>query len=203
MEFLPEFEDITGYGFTTKFAVYLSDRGFTAPMTLSRMFDLKCALTGGWKNRIIIPVKQAGRLIGWTGRALEHRPFAPRYMSSSAMIKTVIFDQDRVMEGGELLYVVEGPFDAMKLTYWDAPIAKATCGFGTSWSVPQICLLNAAAKKYKKVCLLFDKDASGQAFQMRDWIRHKSVVIREPPTKDPAEMTVYQIRNMTDYLVGG
>lgn len=207
----PEFEEITGHGFTRPFADYLVSRGYPNPYSVVRRFGLKCALTGKWKQRIIIPLFQRGVLIGWTSRLLPHSSSAPRYLSSSDAVKATIFNEDEVWKGGDLLYVTEGPFDAIKLDHmsrdsfssnhhdYSGRVIRATCCFGTSWSVSQVCILNAAAKGFKKVCIVPDRDAVAQAMQTQQWLRHPDVVVGALPlgVKDPGDLTRRQVETLT------
>ncbi len=201
VEFPPEFEPIRKGYFTNKFPRYLEGRGFLKYEWLAERFNLRCCLTGRWKNRIIIPYYQAGQLTGWTGRSIEERPEAPRYLSSSDTIKSTIFDEALTLRGkaNDILAIVEGPFDAMKLIYWGAPSIQATCCFGTSWSIPQICLLNAASKRYRSNLVMFDMDAISQVWEAQNWIKgnDRNVHVRSPfPWKDPGEMDYSAVQNI-------
>lgn len=186
-----EFEVIRSTGLTAKFWKYLLKRGFNDPHRCIDRYQLSCALTGRWKDRIIIPFYEGASLIGWTGRALIVPVSAPRYLSSSEAVKRTIFNFNNLLAGGDTLYVTEGPFDALKLDYYGAP---ATCIFGVSITVDQAALIREIGRGFKRVVLMLDAEASQQAFQMLDWLG-PNVEIGVLPfgVKDPGDLTEEQV----------
>lgn len=191
-----DFRAVRQQGVTSRFWRYLLNRGFDDPDALCRDYGLKCAVTGRWKERIVIPFYQGGNLLAWTGRAIQKPISAPRYLSSSDAVKQTIFNEDVLADGGKLLFVVEGPFDALKLDYHAEPLgARATCVFGTSISMDQISILIDIRKRFDKVVILFDHDAVEPAFYASDWLQAPNVSIGRLPegVKDPGEMTEKQI----------
>src|SRR5579872_6994991 len=154
------FSTIRNRGTTKRFWNYLSKRD-NDPDFLIKHYSLRCALTGRYKDRIIIPVGMNGEIFGWTSRAVTNPINAPRYLASNQEIKATLFDYDHVKKGGHRLFIVEGPFDAMRI-YSAQPTnveVHATCTFGTSATLPQIALLRTLVKKYDQAYVLFDKDA--------------------------------------------
>jgi hypothetical protein len=109
------FNQIKVRGITRKFYDYLGQRGYDSPHEIIQHYDLRCALTGRYKDRIIIPVKLNGELLGWTSRAIGHPKNAPRYLASNEDVKTTVLNYDELKDGGHRLFIVEGPFDAIKL----------------------------------------------------------------------------------------
>src|ERR1700692_1157718 len=186
-EYPPESRAIRATGITGRFWRYLASRHFDDVERLVGTYGLRCCLTGQWKDRVIIPLFNEGELLGWTARAIQPTINAPRYLSSSQVVKKIIFNEDKLRAGGDLLFVVEGPFDALKLDYYGAP---ATCLFGASISMDQIYALNQLRKVFKKVVILLDKDAIEQAFAVSDWLQAPNVVIGALPwgAKDPGEI---------------
>lgn len=189
-----EFDDITPEGRGKRFFYYLVERGFGDPVGLAQAYGLKCATMGRWKDRIIIPIYRKGRLMAWTGRAIQTPKLAPRYLSTSSVIKEAIFNEDELAGGGDILFVCEGPFDALKLDNYGYELnARATCIFGTSITVDQIFLLKEAAKNFRKVVFMLDTDAIEQTFMANDWLPGAVIGMLPEGVKDPGEMSRQQI----------
>lgn len=162
-----------------------------------------CCHTGRWKDRIIIPLLKDDELLGWTGRAITNPVHAPRYLSSSEAIKQAVYNGDAAAQGGRILFVVEGPFDAIKLDYYgQSHGARAVCGFGTSLSFEQLAYIRSISKLYDKVVVLFDQGALGPAFYADDWLRSPNVLIGNLPdgVDDPGDLTKVQIIRMIENL---
>lgn len=202
---LPEFKDfyqIKPRGISKRFFEYLIKRGYTNPQDIIERYDLRCALTGVYKDRIIIPIKMNGELLGWTSRALGTPISAPRYLASSGDVKTTVFNYDELKEGGERLFIVEGPFDAIKMDSFGQRARghgtsdvnfRATCTFGTSVAVSQIILLRALVKKFDQTWILFDKGADQQAAELSNWVG--ALPARFPHNyKDPGEFPDHLLR---------
>ncbi len=179
----PEFRRIK----TGRFWLYLRGRGFVKPDRVVAEYQLKCAVTGRFKDRVIIPLYQNGNLIGWTGRAIINPVSAPRYLSSGEAVKKTIFNEDELRAGGDLLFVTEGPFDALKVDYYGQPLgARATCGFGTSLSIDQLAII--AGLPFKRKVILFDKGALEQAWNTCNWLSGVEIGTLPEGVDDPGEM---------------
>lgn len=185
-----DFYDIRPRGITKRFFQYLMDRGYDNPEDVIENFDLKCALTGRYKDRIIIPVKLHGDLFGWTSRAIVDPRNAPRYLASNEDVKTTVLNYDNLKEGGKRLFIVEGPFDAIRMDSYrhgDVPF-RATCTFGTSVSVSQYALLRKLVKSYDEAYVLFDQGADGPAEDLAQWVGAKKAYL-PASIKDPGELS--------------
>jgi len=181
----PQFKDfnrIKTRGITQRFFEYLQNRGFENPQFVIDRYDLRCALTGKYKDRIIIPIRHNDELIGWTSRALGKPLNAPRYLASSEDVKAFIFNYDQLKYGAQRLIITEGPFDAIRVDNHnficedrlDYPISfRATCTFGTSVTVSQIALLRALKKNFNETWVLFDHGAENSANDLAEWIGAK------------------------------
>lgn len=182
---------INATGPTAKFWRYLHNRGFDDIGKMVQQYQLMCALTGHWKDRVIIPFYQNRNLIGWTGRAIIDPVKAPRYLSSSEVVKQTVFNVDNLEKGGDFLFVTEGPFDALKLDYYGGSLnAHATCVFGVTMTIEQIVILSRLKKLFKRMVILFDHDALEPSFHAVDWLYGPNVSIGQLPAgvKDPGIM---------------
>lgn len=196
-ENLPQFEDfslIKPRGVTARFFKYLENRGYDDASSVIARYGLKCALTGKYKDRIIVPVRHGGELLGWTSRAIVAPINAPRYLASSPEIKATVFNYDQLKKGGQRLMVVEGPFDAIKIDNHNFTVTKdaevefrATCTFGTSPTIPQIAVLRALAKGFDETWVLFDQGADGPGAELAQWIGARQAFL-PPGIDDPGEM---------------
>jgi len=198
----PPITRIKYMGVSQRFWNYIKGRGFGDHVRdVIYRYNLHCCVKGRYKDRIIIPFLRKGEIIAWTGRAITDPISAPRYLSSDR-IKTTVFNEDLVLRGGQLLFITEGPFDAIKLDYY-AQGAVATCLSGTAVSAEQMALLMAAKKKFWRVVILFDHDAQRMTFPLLDWLNAPNVVVGNLPAgvKDPAELTPSQIQHLTQEAV--
>lgn len=189
-----DFKLINPDGTSKPYYRYLEKRGFHNADDLVLEYDLRYTTTGRWKERVIIPIHEHGKLVGWTGRALHTNPvIAPRYLSSSGAIKTTIFNRDELAYGGHTLFVTEGPMDALKLDYYGKLRARATCVFGTSMTADQMGVLAGIMRHFKNTVLLFDPDAVEQSFNVSEWL--PGVIIGRVPegAEDPGAMTQQQV----------
>ena len=190
-----EFREIKEIGSVRPFYDYLLKRGFNDPIDLAEQYNLRCAQIGRWKNRIIIPVYRDGDLIAWTARAITPTINAPRYLTTSGIIKTTIYNEDLCRHGGKLLIVTEGPFDALKVDYYgQEQDVIATCLFGVSVTTDQVSVLRRIAPKFDKVVFLMDQDATQAMFDCQDWIPNSEVGLLPEGVKDPGDLTQGQVR---------
>lgn len=185
----PEFRAISHFD---RFWHYLCHRGFDDAGGVIAEYHLKCAVTGRFKDRVIIPFYQDGQLIGWTGRAIINPVSAPRYLSSGAEVKKTVFNEDALRKGGELLFITEGPFDAIKVDFYGQELgARATCTFGTSMSMDQLSIL--AELPFKKKVVLFDHDAIEPMWTLGEWLNECFIGELPPGIKDPGDLDEKQV----------
>lgn len=192
----PDFRQIKPTGLTGRFWRYLAGRGFDDVAALIKRYDLLCCQHGRWKDRIIIPLYLKSELIAWTARAIQPTIHAPRYLSSSSAIKTMIFNEDNLHEGGKTLFITEGPFDAMKVDYYGYDRGqRSTCLFGVNPTLSQIAALKTVIHKFDTVKILFDTAAVEAAFQLSDWLLAPNVIIASLPlrVKDPGALNAKQV----------
>jgi hypothetical protein len=195
----PDFKPIKPTGLTGRFWRYLKNRGFDDVGALIKEYGLLCCQHGRWKDRVVLPLYHKKQLVGWTARAIQPTVSAPRYLSSSAAIKTIVFNEDTLMKGGKLLYITEGPFDAIKMDFYGEPHGlRATCLFGVNPTPSQIAALQTLTHKFDRVRILFDEGAFDAALQLRDWLPGRNVRIETLPVgvSDPGSLNRKQIKKL-------
>lgn len=194
----PEFKRIAADGLTAKFFTYLKRRGFHDPLDLAKVYGLRCCMVGKWKDRVIVPIYREKRLIAWTGRAIAKPVDAPRYLSTEGnVIKTTIFNEDYIAEGGKLLLVGEGPIDALKMDYYGFDFeAKATCVFGTSMTMDQISILRRVGKLFKHKVILMDPEATDVALDLSEWLPDFVIGQLPPGVEDPGAMLMGEVHTL-------
>ena len=190
----PDFRLIKNNENSGRFIRYMHHRGFENPEKVGRIYGLRFCTTGRWKDRIIFPVHQRGKLVAWTGRAISNPINAPRYLSTGDAIKTALFNEDEIFLGGNVLFITEGPMDAIKVDYFCRKyMSSATCVFGTSITIDQISILKQVSKKFKHTVLLLDPEAIETSFNIIEWLPN-TIMGRVPDgVEDPGAMNEQQV----------
>lgn len=210
LKFRPEFKTIVNKGTTRRFWQYLKGRGFNDVDLLVELYSLKCASTGDWKDRVIVPIySPKGKVLSWTSRAIGVTHDAPRYLALSeeagglVNVFHTLWNMDVLQEGNELLMIVEGPFDAMKVDYYGMNHGcSATCTFGTSMSEEQAMMIAEASKNFSKTVLLYDAGATAAIFRAKELLGHTNVECGFLPEniEDPGAMSKKQVLDLINYL---
>jgi hypothetical protein len=196
-----ECQPISFTNHTKPYWVYLrSNRRFDDPTLVCQLYNLRCCTTGKYRGRIIIPAYKGRKLVGFQGRLIDARGYydVVRYLSSSEELKQHVFNYDHASQGGDTLYITEGPFDALRLDFFgrDSGTARAVCTFGTSLTTNQITELNELSKKFRKTVLLFDADATAAKFSLIDWLPRAVVGQLPEGVKDPGDLTQRQLKEL-------
>lgn len=117
------------------------------------------------ERRVVFPVRETGRDLGYAARAIDARE-RKRWLSYPVEggHKTTIYDADRVQAGGNTLFVVEGPFDALMVTAAMTPDndSVATAFFGSLPTEAQLALVVAAVPFYRMVYMMLDANVWGR-----------------------------------------
>lgn len=149
-----------------RFKQYLINRGIQPADAIK--YYWKWCLTGPAAFRIMIPVIEDGNILTWTGRAIDGRD--PRYLSLSKfkapeVTANCLYNSDSPLkDGGDSLFVVEGPFDAMSLEVKAGQRAVAIMGKRLQ-DIQQYKLLKLA-KSFKQIVFWLDKDARSAQLRM-------------------------------------
>ena len=143
---------------------YLVGRGVPAQRLdeLVSQFDLRF---DEQERRVVFPVREGGRDLGYTARAIDARE-RKRWLSYPVEggHKTTIYEANRVQAGGNTLFVVEGPFDALMVTAAIQPgnDSVATAFFGSLPTDMQLVLVVAAVPFYRMVYMMLDANVWGR-----------------------------------------
>jgi hypothetical protein len=182
----------------SRFWGYLMDRGFTKNWKdLADRYNLHCALTGDFRNRIVWPVNAGHTIIGYTGRCIDGGHL--RYLSLPGdEVKKHLLWENTLAFGGRRLFIVEGPMDAMKLdwTFYCEDIRdRATCLFGVNQTAEQLTAIRRLAPGYKQVLIMFDPGAVSTALNLKRALSdlHPRVVQVPETAEDPGDMTREEI----------
>jgi hypothetical protein len=106
--------------------------------------------------RLVFPIFQAGIYKGFQARAIYDIGSLPKYMGSLGMQKkTILYNCDRAFKQNELLVIVEGVFDCLRLP------DNAVALLGKHLSEEQFRIITLT--EYKSIVVLLDKDAQKEA----------------------------------------
>ena len=210
LQLLDEFENIIKTGTGERFWYYLYNRGFNDVEKLINRFNLMCCKVScqgfedKWKDRIIIPIIFNSQLVTWTSRTI-HSYSKLRYntLSNEASVKSIkhtLFDYDNIKKGGDILFITEGPFDAMKITYeCENEEIIATCLYGLQYSEMQLNYITELSDKFNRIIILFDRNEIQTANKLLESLSFlPNIFIANVPKnrKDPGEMNKNEILNI-------
>jgi hypothetical protein len=198
--FPKDFVNICPSGLTSRFYSYLQSRGFDDVSLLIKKYELRCCLSGKWKNRVIIPLFFEGELVSWTGRSLYDDAFL-RYQDLSveeSIIhpKQFLLNYDNLLKGGEILFVCEGPFDALKVDFYMPESHRSTCLFTKAMTENQLYLLRNLSKVFKCVKILLDEDALSSSINIAGelaFLKNVEFLSLPDEIKDPGNLTKQQV----------
>jgi hypothetical protein len=194
-------------GCADRFFNYLRKRKYPTNEheALVKEYNLYGALIGRFKNRIVFPIVENRKLVGYTGRCVDGGML--RYLSEPGPIvkKTLLwYDElaslslnglhdDSTSPFARCIVITEGPFDAMRVDWtfkkYDLP-HRATCLFGVSWTAEQLHRIRSIAH-LGKIVILFDRAATANALLLQSKLRdiHPTVMWPCEGRKDPGEMS--------------
>ena len=163
----------------TSVLAYLDSRGMDAALR-AHVRPLACS-SGRYRGRVIVPVVERGRQVGFVARALGDANI--RYLYPDAMERgQVFFAGDALsIETDEPAPIVEGVFDAVPFY----PHAPALLGKPSDVHLARI----AAAPR--PVVWVLDGDAHREAWAWSKWCAMqgaRSTCVRLPPKTDPGEL---------------
>ncbi len=143
---------------------YLLSRG-APPDRLEALIPLFDLRYDDQERRVVFPVREGGVDLGYTARAIDTKQ-RKRWLSHpiEGGHKIVIYEPDRVLAGGDTLFVVEGPFDALMVTAAMQPgnASVATAFFGSLPTSEQLAYITNAIPLYRMVYIMLDANVYGR-----------------------------------------
>ena len=183
LSFPKEFKPLmNGSPFARPFIEYLEQRGYRYAQIewLAKAYNLHYATQGLYAYRIIIPIyDRYGELLSWTARTIQSdvqpryrtlrvsgeddQPVARVAANHTVLGLPLLWSADKP----EALVVVEGPFDALKVTAFGRSLGVyATCLFGLNIYPAQVGELQELAGRFERKYLLLDEDAELQRLRL-------------------------------------
>lgn len=206
LSLLKEFIPIQ-FNINDKFYNYLKNRDFNYSdiLKIINHYKLMGCLVGDYKFRIIIPIYLNEQLATWTSRSIREDEDL-RYLTLSEEkaiinINRTLFDYDNIIQGGNILFITEGPFDVMKMFTLLNPKNKVTCIF-TKNITNQLFLLTNLSVLYNKLVVILDKGEN--FFTIKRQMEHISNLsaIQFPfnDIKDVGEFTAYHMNKVMEIV---
>jgi hypothetical protein len=202
LRFPSSIKPIDGGGYSGRFLDYIEARGFKHPYVAVDTGELRYAVAGDFAWRLIFPIYLKGKLVTYTGRDITGRAEI-RYKTlprpdEIVNIKDLLYCEDMVAKGGNVLFATEGPLDALKFNAYLPPGSLATCFFGMP-STAQVMKLMAYASRWDHLCVLLDPEAATQSLALHYAFHGKarlSTTTLPQGAKDPAECTPTDVRKI-------
>jgi len=184
---------------------YLRGRGFPAPGSTCRLYDLRYCREGTWAKRLLIPIRLDGAVVSWLGRDMTGR-FAPKYKMQQSQHEDLTYSPRMPRD---VLVVVEGSVDALKVAVatTDRPVSSVAL-LGKNFSTARVRYLAKLAKDCKRVLIALDSDTSivdtdALYYELSSRVRCAVDNLPMPRGyKDAAELTLEQINEWLDPVVG-
>lgn len=197
---------------TARFRQYLElDRGFgTDVEAVVQQYHLHYATQGEQAWRVVLPVIADGGLVGWTGRSV-YKDASLRYKADpfgGTKEHLANFDVLQSVQGVEVLAVVEGPMDFLKLDFYGQRYkVRATCTFGTSWRMGQFQRLVQLARRFPHTVVIYDREefmmGAFLAEELNSFMPNPVTAHRLTYAKDPGGMSPGAIRLLCTQLKQG
>lgn len=209
LAFLPSFRKIASGPVLAPYRAYLERRGYSAAAIdqLSYRYGLRVATSGPFQGRIIFPVYADGELVTWTGRTISRKhPIRYRTLSDDPdkseqaglpcalgpISDYLLFEKKLRRTKARVLYLCEGPFDALRICVLGRSIGvMATCFFTSSPSQAQVSLLHEIIGRFESRFLLLDNGMISQTMRTLDALSALGVRAAKLPGgfKDPGDLT--------------
>lgn len=208
---------LNGSLFAQPFLAYLEDRGYrTAQIKwLAENYDLRYATTGLYAYRVILPIyNRYGTLLSWTARTIRD-DVTPRYRTLRVRPDerypdnpvALLAANDTLLglpvlwgaDNPRVLILVEGPFDALKLTAFGCKLGLyGAAVFGLNFYAAQLAEIQELAGRFDRVYMLVDEDAELQRLRLRNALASVNCrPLKMPPgTDDPGAMSGEQVVNL-------
>ncbi len=151
------------------------------------IFGIQYQQKGPWNGMITIPLHDKdGCFVGYLGRRLYHFHKGKYKVQKGVHRSQLLYNHHRI-QMSELVYVVEGPFDVLRL--YQAGYTNAVALLGIQLSEYQASILEDGLP-----ILLLDQDDAGRIASSLIQSRINHAKILTLPAKDPASMMPNEIR---------
>ena len=185
---------------------YLLRRGFRERdlPNLIRDWDLRCALTGPARGRLVIPLRWEGKLYGWTGRAIGKTDLRYYSFPEGDAVKRHPLCGPGIDEGGKVLVIVEGPFDAMKLDFYSRPFGvRAVALLGLNPTPAQALDLVGISSSFQRTRVLVDAGSGGSGLRLLSALSMLAPRLASLPEgiKDPGDLSRDGARSLARELL--
>lgn len=198
------------YRVAERFLQYVRDRGFGRDAgTVCRRYKLRYCVEGDFANRIIIPVYERGQLMTYLGRSI-YKDSTLRYRALSKeesvkQVKDCVYNFDRALEGGEILVIVEGALDAMKVDFYGHRRGLRAVGlFNMNVEDEQAELLYELRGLYNRFIILLDQGEVGSSLSLEEELSQtlKGIKTRFLPEgiEDPGALSPSEAEELRKWL---
>ena len=184
---------------------YLRKRGFKSPLAVGNQYGLRWCRAGSWSHRLLFPIRRKdGVLVGWTGRDITGTSKI-RYKTyhSGAGVAGLVFGCHPELKG-EVLALVEGPMDAIKLDFYAGyrPV-NAIALLGLNAGQEKLNRVQQIATNFKRVLIVLDSDTEAHSHRIRDDLAVLDAEVKYVPegVKDPGDMTEEQVEEWWDEVL--
>lgn len=127
---------------------------------LMQWYLVVASVSGTYHDRILLPYVVDWEIVSWTARAISDARIRYLDLSKDESLvepKQTLYNHDAAFDGGQVLLVVEGPFDALKLDLYGRDWGVRAVALSTnSISDQQIYLLEEASINFDRVLVMMD-----------------------------------------------
>lgn len=166
---------------------------------LTRSYDLRGTMTGRYAWRLVLPFlhDRRGAWVGWQARSISPQAKI-RYLAypDSSTAKQFLFNRGPALAGGDLLVVVEGPLDCLKVDFYGQRAGIRSVGLlSTAATSPQLRQLYRLARRFRRVAVLLDPAAEASALDLCARLASFDPVLLSCPDhiEDPGDFTPHEI----------
>jgi DNA primase len=180
---------------------YLASRGFDDPEMVANRYDIRYDPKGKdhkgrFRFRVLLPIKERGAVVAWTGRGIN-KDAMPKYLTESSGREGLVY-QPRAHR--HTLIICEGPLDALKLAVAGERMPMSAVALtGKQLNDDRLAHLLDGADEVAQVLLCLDQDtaiweASRMLAELTAAFRGRVVRRIKLPEdfKDPGEMALPQ-----------
>ena len=190
----------------TPFLNYITSRGFDDAQAVCFYYSIRYVITNNeWQSMLLLPLFLDGNvLVGWVGRSIKNSGLRYRALEkdiASIPPKEFLFNYDKARGGGKRLFIVEGPFDALKMDWYGKEMNCRAVGL-MSMNIldAQIFWLSLVVQSFEEVVVVLDDGEIVNTSILLDKLEplSKDIKFMKLPkgVKDPGELNKRQVIKM-------